>query len=224
MQEFIEIPATLQSLNQRKPLFGVGINDADYMVFPRASGKQVMCPYYRAWHNMIKRCYSVKSQEKSPTYIECSVTKEWLIFSNFRAWMEKQDCKGKELDKDILSAGNKVYGPDACIFVSATINCLLSDAAGIRGEYPKGVGIRRDTGRYRAYCNVKGRSETLGCLDTVEEAEYTYLTFKSDLIKKTAYESEAASNPNLQAALLRHSNIFYAKAEEINLQKNLAVL
>lgn len=208
----------------RKPLYGFGINDAAYLVFPRKNGIQVMCPYYRAWHNMIKRCYSVKSQEKSPTYSDCSVTSEWRTFSNFRVWMETQDWQGKQLDKDLLIPGNKVYGPYACIFVSQSINSLLSDAAAIRGEYPKGVGLRRDTGRYRAYCNVKGRSETLGCFGTEEEAEYTYLTFKSGLIKKTAYETEAASNPKLQSALLRHSKIFYTKAEEISLQKNLAVL
>jgi len=40
MNEFKEIPATKQSLAMRKPVYGIGINDAKYMVTQIVSGKR----------------------------------------------------------------------------------------------------------------------------------------------------------------------------------------
>jgi len=47
MKEFIEVPASRASLAQRKPAYGIGINDADYMTEQNINGKKVRCPYYR---------------------------------------------------------------------------------------------------------------------------------------------------------------------------------
>ena len=212
MQEFIEIPASKRSLNSRKPIYGVGINDADYMVCPRVDGKSLTCLYYRTWKNMLVRAYDKKYQEKYPTYKGCSVAKEWLTFSNFRAWMEVKDWKGKQLDKDILVPENKEYGPNACIFVSGPINMLLADCVVRRGCFPRGVSWDKPCKKYQTYCSVNGKNKHLGYHSTVLKAEYAYLTFKSSLIKQAAYEPEAASNPKLQAALLRHSGLFADKA------------
>lgn len=85
---------------------GMGFNDADYVVYPRINGKQIMCPFYSKWANMLKRCFSSKYQETHPTYIGCSVIKKWLTFSNFRSWMINQDWKDKVLDKDTLNIEN----------------------------------------------------------------------------------------------------------------------
>lgn len=218
MQEFIEIPATAQSLAFRRPLLGTGINDANYMVRPKINGKHIMCPYYQAWANMIERSYSEKYQETHPAYVGCSVIKEWLIFSNFRKWMKKQGWEGKQLDKDILSPDNKVYGPDTCIFVSQEINLLLNNNEAIRGDYPQGVHFRKDNGKYRARCSVNGKLKRIGQFSTVPKAEYAYCTFKASLIKQIAYEPEAASNPKLQSALLRHAEIFTNKSLNLRIK------
>ena len=100
-----------------KLVFGVGINDADYVVqkfetIGYVDGKQERklvwaCPYYRAWKNMLARCYYHKVQGNRPTYSGCIVSEEWLRFSNFRRWMANQDFEGKQLDKDLLFEGNK---------------------------------------------------------------------------------------------------------------------
>lgn len=211
MTQFIEIPASLHSLAMRKPLQGVGINDADYITQPRISGKNLVCPYYRAWRDMIARSYSAKLQEKQQTYIGCSVSREWLTFSNFREWMQGQDWKGKELDKDILIPGNKIYGPNTCIFVSSQINTLLNDNSSIRGKYPQGVCWHKRDQQYNARCKVNGKKKWIGYFATITEAECAYLLFKSNLIKKTAYEEEAESNPILQQALLQHAKIITDK-------------
>lgn len=91
----------------KKLVCGVGVNDASYAVNPLINGKQVMCWIYKKWKSMIHRCYDSKIQARQPAYIGCSVCEEWLTFSNFKLWMEAQDWQGKELDKDILTAGSK---------------------------------------------------------------------------------------------------------------------
>ena len=107
---------------------GVGINDADYVVkkfetIGYVDGKRKRklvwtCPYHRAWESMLKRCYSAKYQERQPTYKGCTVSDDWLTFSNFRAWMIAQDWEGKHLDKDLLFEGNKIYSTETCVFVA----------------------------------------------------------------------------------------------------------
>lgn len=71
----------------KKLVYGVGINDANYVVKPTINGKQQWCSFYQAWTGMLERCYSAKWQAKSPTYIGCMVCEEWHSFMSFRAWM-----------------------------------------------------------------------------------------------------------------------------------------
>lgn len=140
-----------------KPVCGIGINDVDYPVSLYAivcgRKKQVwICPLYRAWKDMLVRCYSEKHHASQPTYIGCSANTEWHSFSKFRAWMLTQDHEGKHLDKDILSPGNKVYGPDTCVFVSQELNTFLTDSAAARGKWPIGVHWSKKTGKLEAGC------------------------------------------------------------------------
>jgi len=84
---------------------GVGINDADYPTrrYKTVNGKSKLvwtCPFWRKWKDMISRCYSERELEKYPTYKGCSVCEDWLYFSRFKAWMEKQAWEGLVLDKD----------------------------------------------------------------------------------------------------------------------------
>tara|TARA_R110000782_G_scaffold223191_1_gene310208 strand:+ start:169 stop:741 length:573 start_codon:yes stop_codon:yes gene_type:complete len=172
-------------MKKTKLIYGVGINDANYTVGPKINGKQLWCPFYKTWHRMIMRCYSVKSLKAKPGYLNCSVDDKWLVFSNFKLWMETQDWKGKHLDKDLLIQGNKVYGPLPCMFVGAEINTLLIDAAKSRGLFPIGVSIVRSN-RYRSQCNVFGKSKHLGTYGTPEEAYGAYKAFKYKHIAEIA--------------------------------------
>ncbi|MBL4940062.1 MAG: hypothetical protein JKY81_00195 [Colwellia sp.] len=215
MNVFIEVPASKASLAQRNLIHGVGVNDADYIVRAKVNGKNLFCPYYLTWKNMLRRCYCRKYQEKQPTYKGCSVTKEWLALSVFRSWMETQDWEGKQLDKDLLIPKNKVYGPYECMFVSRSINILFTDSAAARGDLPQGVCFNKPAGKYQANCRVNGKLKYLGLFIKASVAEKAYLSFKSALVKKVAFEEEAASNPKLQAALLIHADLFKQKAEDI---------
>lgn len=199
MNNFTEIPASNASLHKRKPLFGVGVNDALYVVDTKASGKRIICPYYRVWSRMIARCYSPLVHAKQPTYKHCSVCNEWLTFNSFKKWMEKQDWQSKQLDKDILLEGNKTYSPIACVFVDHHTNSLLNDCAATRGSYPQGVYLHKKTNKFRATIRLQGKKRSLGYFDTPGEAESEYKTAKSDEIKRIA---NLQPDQRVKAALL----------------------
>lgn len=167
----------------KKLIFGVGVNDADYFVNPRVGKKRVMCQFYQCWHNMIRRCYSAYCQARQPAYIGCSVCEEWLTFSNFKAWMEKQDWEGKELDKDILFKGNKIYSPETCVFVCPSTNLFTITCTASRGEWPLGVDLYKATGKFKSQCsnNFTKKKEHLGYFSTPDEAHAAWKKRKHEL-------------------------------------------
>lgn len=173
---------------RKKLLFGVGKNDADYAVTSRVNEKQVMCPYYRRWSNMLKRCYSPSYQQEQPTYIGCTVCKEWLTFSVFKKWMVQQNWQGNQLDKDLLMPGNHVYSPDMCVFVTHALNSLLGDRAAARGCYPQGVDWIYRNSMFCAHIGIDGRKVYLGYFDTVEAASNAYALAKVAHIRQIANE------------------------------------
>jgi len=138
----------------RKPVYGFGINDADYQVrCAGEDGKLVTCPYYERWHSMLRRCYGEKELARNPSYRGASVCTEWLTFSNFKAWMEKQDWEGKHLDKDLLCKGNRVYCSQFCVFVSKLTNTFILDSLRQRGKYMLGVSWHKRDEIFTAQCN-----------------------------------------------------------------------
>ena len=180
------IPANKQSISQRKLAYGIGINDADYVVTPTIDTKQTICPFYRVWRSMLDRCYNAKKHKAKPTYKHCLAAKEWHLFLNFRRWMVLQAWQGNELDKDILVAGNKVYSPETCCFVSREINLLLTDHGAARGKCPIGVCYHKVSGRYMARLNINGSHKYLGLLTSPESAHTAFLVAKSDHVRDVA--------------------------------------
>lgn len=196
---FIEIPASKKSLVQRKPKHGVGINDARYMVCTHIDGKRSMCPFYMVWKNILKRCYDNKHQLTAKSYVGCSVCPDWIYFSNFKSWMQRQDWRGKDLDKDILVSGNKVYSPETCIFVPKSINNLLTNHAAARGKWPIGVSFDKNTQMFVAQCRNESEKIYLGRFDSPAEAHKIYCKFKSNVVDGAALKQDG----RLKVALLR---------------------
>lgn len=170
------------AVSKKGTVYGVGINDSDYVVQPSINGKQVICPIYRKWKDMIKRCYSAQFQEKYPTYIGCTVINDWLLFSNFRKWMLAQEHKGLELDKDIKNKGNKIYSPETCLFIPTALNRLLNDSAAARGEWPVGVCWHKRDRRFIAKLSFNGKRGYLGIFSTVEQASNVYQRARTEKI------------------------------------------
>lgn len=177
---------------------GVGINDAEYPIHPFVDGKKSMCPYYRTWANMLRRCYNAKSLAKDPSYSGCKVSDEWLRFSNFKLWMETQDWVGKQLDKDILFFGNKVYSADTCVFVDAAVNLFILDRGAGRGQWPIGVHLHKQTKKFKAQCNNMFLKKIihLGLFTCPHEAHLAWKKYKNMLANQIAdmQEDEMVAN------------------------------
>lgn len=172
-------------------VYVVGINDADYSVYrtEKIDGKRKVvwsCPLYKCWHHMMERGYSERLKSRFPTYKECKVVKEWHSFMNFRSWMEKQDWEGKELDKDILFAGNKIYGPETCVFITNTINKFLCGSDGSRGNLPIGVSARGVKFVTHIQNPFTSKREQLGCFMCPEVAHLEWKKRKNTLAHEWA--------------------------------------
>ena len=195
-------------MKKPRKVFGVGINDANYAVSPRGpDGKQVRCPYYVTWKSMLRRAYYPQYHARYPTYTDVTVCEEWHSFMAFRAWMETQDWQGKQLDKDIIAPGNKVYSPDTCVFVPQALNALLTDSAAARGEFPIGVhwhkrGKRFCARRFCARIKIAGRLKHLGYFTCPQEAHMAWRKAKVRLIRDAAREQD---DPRIYAGLMRHA-------------------
>ena len=203
MYKFIEVPASKNSIAQRKLVYGIGINDADYSIENTNLIPRSRCPFYVKWHDMMKRCYSEKHHIENKTYINCTVTKEWLVFSKFKSWMIKQNWKGMALDKDILTYNNKIYSPDHCVFVTLELNNLLCNHFNKRGKYPIGVYYHKQNKNFIAQCTVNTKKEFLGSYNTQEEATKVYNKFISNLIE---IEANKQSDIRIKEGLLVYAD------------------
>ena len=183
-----------------KLVYGIGVNDADYAVRPKINGKKVMCHYYKAWAHMLQRCYGKKYQEHYPTYKGCSVCPDWLYFMNFRKWMIRQDWEGKQLDKDLLVRGNKVYSEDTCVFVDAMTNLFTTDSGRSRGDYPLGVSFHKPLGKFQALCSnpFTKKLEYLGLFTCEHQAHLAWKARKHELACELA---DLQTDPRVAAAL-----------------------
>ena len=213
-----------KKLGAARLVYGVGINDADYVVEKREKigyvngvRKQRLvwaCPYYRVWKDMLKRCYSAKFQEKYPTYKGCSVSEEWLRFSNFRCWMECHDFEDKQLDKDLLFNGNKAYSEETCVFVTSVVNSFTSDCGASRGEWLIGVNWDKEKSKFLSRCSnpFTKKQENLGYFTCGLEAHQTWLKRKLELAHLLA--AEQTDGRIAKALISRYTN--YTNEEKQN--------
>ena len=161
-----------KSRMKTKLIYGVGINDVEFSVKPTISGKQIKHPAYISWCSMLQRAYSDKYKSTNPTYTGVEVCAEWLLFTNFAKWFKDNYIKGYQLDKDILVKDNKIYNPEACIFVPSNINSFLILSNNSSGLLPIGVTLHK--GRFRSQIRKYKTKEYLGLFDTKEEAHQAW--------------------------------------------------
>lgn len=156
---------------------GVGVNDSNEQVsFTDSNGKVIPCKIYQTWKNMLWRCHVDPKKTKKPTYAGCSVCNEWLRFSNFKSWAEMQPWEGKELDKDIIYQGNKVYSPETCVFIDSIVNTFVIAREASRGDWPIGVSLQKNKTKFRAICRnpFLNKLEHIGFFSTADEAHHAW--------------------------------------------------
>jgi len=108
--------------SNKKLIRGIGINDTEY--------NTRTCQHYSRWSEMLRRCYystnvgAYIAQCKAlgidhelsviaPIEYGNTVCKEWLLFSNFRAWAVARGTKGSLVGGVTLFSGNE-YRPSRC--------------------------------------------------------------------------------------------------------------
>lgn len=183
--------------SNKTKIFGIGNYDEDQNSYKKYEYIR------RRWMNILNRCYL----NITPAYIGCKVCDEWLTFSNFRKWFEKNYIKGYVIDKDIKIKGNKIYSPETCLFVPPSINSLFVAKGKKARKYPIGVNHIRGSQKYQA--NVKGingKRKYLGAFDTIEDAFNAYKTHKESIIKLVAddYFSKNYINREVREAMYNY--------------------
>lgn len=187
-----------------KSVYGKGfVGVGDY----RTAIKRKKTKAYTAWSEMLKRCYCPYYQAKKPTYIGCTVADEWLNFQNFAAWYESQPLakeEGVQLDKDLISPGNKVYGPESCALIPACVNSLLNDCGGARGKYPIGVTWSKFNKKFVALCCIDGKQRHIGYFACPKAAHEAYRDVKEKNVRQVAEEMKDLIGERVYSALVRY--------------------
>lgn len=178
----------------------------------KINGKNIKS--YDIWNSMLQRCYDEKLQQKHPTYIGCKVCNEWLYYSNFKKWFNKNYYEIEEqrmhLDKDILKRENKIYSPETCVFVPERINSLFTKSNATRGDLPIGVSWIKETNKYRTVCSIfdiktnKSKNKHLGCYNTPNEAFESYKNFKEKYVKQVAEQYKGRIPSKLYDAMINY--------------------
>ena len=185
-------------------VYSVGIIGVKYPI----SEYGVHTKEYGLWKNMLRRCYSDTYKKKYPTYIDCKCSENFKSFEYFYGWCNKQigfDNEGFELDKDLLTKGNKVYSEDSCIFIPSEINTLLIKRAASRGEHLIGVYWHSKNKAFVARVNKsKGGSEYLGLFNTEIEAFKAYKKAKESFVKEQANKWKGKIDDRAYEALMNH--------------------
>lgn len=210
-----------------KKVYGVGIVDVDYIVrkykeMPKVNNKRVrkmvfQCPYYFKWKCMLWRL------SLSDCYKDCSLHPEWVYLSKFKSWvLEKEAHFGEvlklNLDKDLLVRGNKVYGPDTCMFIPTEVNnCLI--ARKVNTDLPRGVHICCKTAKFIAHCHFNGKQNHVGTFSNPEEAHKAWQLAKINQLKEVA--SRQHQRRDIQDALLNRA--YLLQCEHDNNVESLSV-
>lgn len=188
-------------------VFGNGKRkDPKTYIYPRKH----ITRFQSIYSGMLFRCNLTEElaiSRDSRSYIGCTYHEDWNTSKSFCEWAEKQIGSHHidwELDKDILFKGNKIYGPDTCVFVPSEINVAFTKSNAKRGQYP--IGVRKASKSRKFTAQIGGtKSKThLGTFDTPEEAFAAYKIAKESYIKGLAVKYKDELDPRAYEALIAY--------------------
>ena len=184
---------------------GVGITGTKYPITVNG----VKTKEYDLWNGMLTRCYSDSYKKKHPTYEGCEVSDNFKSYEYFYEWCHEQTGFGNEgwqLDKDLLTKGNKVYSETTCVFIPSEINTLLIKRVASRGEHLIGVSWSKTNKAFMARVGKsKGKREHLGFFKTELEAFIAYKHAKEYFIKEQANKWKSQIDPRAYNALMSYT-------------------
>lgn len=157
--------------------------------------------FYDLWRGMFERCYDEKSLEKHPTYRGCHVDSAWHNFQHFMLWAIPRFKEGHHLDKDLKIYGNKVYGPDTCLFIPAGLNSSIAAIRLKTSGLPLGISMTKG-GKYEVVFSEDDAKRT----KVFRKREYAFrfaVSYKMSLMQK--YRPQITSvTMNYVYSLIKH--------------------
>lgn len=182
----------------------MGIAVCDKGPFPtRMNGKPTRP--YSTWGNVMERCYSSRYKAIKPSYADVVADPRFHHFQEFAEWAVRQaghDIFGWHLDKDIMVKGNRIYGPDTCVYVPWEINTIFSKVYKKKANnLPRGVFLD-ESGRYGTSLSIRGRPVHAGMHDTPEQAFMAYRAVKEARLKELANEFKPLISERLYERLI----------------------
>lgn len=148
----------------------------------------VISKEYTVWANMIKRCYTKYTKDKSNgLYDDITVCENWHNYQNFAEWFNSKTKIFEEnnitpkLDKDLL--GGKEYSPENCVILPNVINCSISES---RKTSKICHGVTVVNSKFVASIMEDGIPIWLGAFSNVEDAVKVYAKHKENIIHKLA--------------------------------------
>ena len=190
-------------------VFGVGVigNNRDIKVGGVATKE------YKLWYTMLQRCYDEHSEGLLETYKDCTASENFIHYEYFYDWCNNQvgfnifDEHGKpfELDKDLLSKGNKLYSEHTCVFLPREINVAFTKSNKARGKYPIGVYWNNSKRVFIAQINKGGGNQKhLGQFETETEAFKAYKQAKENYLKELANKWKDKIDDRAYKALMNY--------------------
>lgn len=183
----------LQPSPQRK-VVGVGVNDVPTPTI--ADGIPALREHehhYRLWAGLLRRLYKPPApSRKQDDYQGYTVSDDWKVFSNFKAWIETQDWKGNELDILLRGRGSRVYGADTCAMIPKSLRMQLTVNTKLKSvPLPAGVTLRQPADKsmptqYKVAITYNKKSYSLGTTASIEDATIIYGKAKSKVLQTIA--------------------------------------
>jgi len=173
----------------------------------KVSLKGVVTKKYNTWFGMLQRYYSSDLHIKRPTYKDVTVCEDWHNFQVFGDWYDTQyKEEGWQLDKDLLSRGEKIYSPETCVFIPRELNSFLTQD---KGNIDHPTGVYRKGSRYYSEirCLLSGRSLYLGMFDTIAEADLAYRNKR--LVNMIVWLRRIRNNLNIDYRVYEGMEVIY---------------
>ena len=137
----------------------------------------VLDKQYFLWKDVVKRCLDSRFKEKYPTYKDCTISDEWLRYSNFKNDISNMVGFGEvgfQIDKDLIVRGNKHYSIETCCFLPHEINTFLAFKKKNKGKYPVGVNFNKRAGLFVAKISMDNKRHDLGYFKNPIDAHLRY--------------------------------------------------
>ncbi len=116
----------------------------------------------------------------------------------------KQD--DRQLGKDLLIKGNKIYSEETCVFLPREINVALTKSNKTRGDKLIGVCFDKQYKKFVSRVSLgAGNQKVLGYYDNEYEAHLSYKKAKEEYLKELAEEYKDMLDPRAYEALYNYT-------------------